>query len=200
MNKEKLLQLSKKLVIAFMILTFISILLPDEFVIGISKLPYRLDAFQMIIRWFNFVSFLVLPVAVYYNKPTFNKIAIYFCLPIVIIHTCMFGEMLPGFTSELGTGIADIRFLPDFIPTILRNGVFRGIIFFAINLLEIAVIALIFIKDKASIKFNKKDIIPFITILLLLIASIVPIYALEGIFDSDSNIKFKAFKFATFKA
>ena len=73
MNKEKLLQLSKKLVIAFMILTFISILLPDEFVIGISKLPYRLDAFQMIIRWFNFVSFLVLPVAVYYNKPTFNK-------------------------------------------------------------------------------------------------------------------------------
>ena len=198
MNKEKLLQLSKKLVIAFIILTFICILLPDEFVIGISKLPYRLDAFQMIIRWFNFVSFLVLPIAVYYNKPTFNKIAIYFCLPIVIIHTCMFGKMLPGFTSELGTGIVDIRFLPDFIPTILRNGVFRGIIFFAINLLEIAVIALIFIKDKASIKFNKKDIIPFVTILLLLIASIVPIYALEGIFDSDSNIKFKAFKLSHF--
>ena len=108
----------------------------------------------------------------------------------------MFGEMLPGFISELGTGIADIRFLPSFIPDLLRNGVFRGIIFFATNLLEISVIALLFIKDKASLKFNKKDILPFITILVLLIASIVPIYALEGIFDSDSNIKFKVFSLA----
>lgn len=196
MNKEKLIQLSKRLVIIFMVLTFISILLPDEFVIGISKLPYRLDPFLMIIRWFNYVSFLALPVAVYFNKPTFNKIAVYFCLPIVIIHTCLFGKMLPGFISELGTGIADIRFLPSFIPDLLRNGVFRGIIFFATNLLEISVIALLFIKDKTSLKFNKKDILPFITILVLLIASIVPIYALEGIFDSDSNIKFKVFSLA----
>ena len=44
----------------FMSLTFLSVLLPDEFVIGILKLGYRPDPFQMFIRWFKYVSFIVL--------------------------------------------------------------------------------------------------------------------------------------------
>ena len=73
---KKIEPISKKLVIVFMILTFVNILLPDEFIIGIETLQYRLDPFQMIIRWFNFVSFLAVPIAIFYNKPTFNKIAV----------------------------------------------------------------------------------------------------------------------------
>jgi hypothetical protein len=193
MNKERLKQLSKILVIIFMSLTFVNILLPDEFVIGISKLDYRLDPFNMIIRWLNFVSFLALPISVYYEKMSFKKIAVYFCLPVVIIYCCLFGQILPGYTSELGTGIADIRYLPDFISSFMRNGVFRGILFFAINLLEIAVIALIALQDKNIFKFTKKEVLPTLAILTCLIISIVPIYALEGILDHQSNIKFKAF-------
>ena len=69
MTKEKLLKLSKILVLVFMALTFLNVLLPDAFVIGIQRhRGVRLDPFQMIIRWFNFASFVVLPIAVYFNR------------------------------------------------------------------------------------------------------------------------------------
>ena len=90
LKKEVLEKISKILVIIFLSLTFISILLPDEFVIGIRDLTFRPDPFQMLIRWFNFASFVVLPIAVYYDKNVFKKIAIYFCLPVVIIYSSLF--------------------------------------------------------------------------------------------------------------
>ena len=63
--KEKIL---KTLVVVFMTLTFINVLLPDEFVIGILKLPYRANVFEMLIRWFNFVAFITLPIAVFFKR------------------------------------------------------------------------------------------------------------------------------------
>ncbi len=193
LDKEKQLKLSKILVIVYLSLTFINVLLPDEFVIGIDSLDYRLSAFQMIMRWFNYIAFAVLPVAVYFNRPTFKKIAIYFCLPVTIIFACMFGEILPYMTSELGTGIADIRYLPAFIPALMRNGVFRGIIFFATILTQLGTIALLILRDWTVVKFKKEDILPFAIILPLLILSMVPVYAPESIFDTDTNIAFKPF-------
>ena len=63
--KEKIMKI---LVIVFMTLTFFNILLPDEFVIGILKLPYRANVFEMLIRWFNFVAFITLPIAVFFKR------------------------------------------------------------------------------------------------------------------------------------
>ena len=193
MKKETQFKLSKIFVLIYMILTFVSILLPDELVIGIVKLEYRIDPFQMIIRWFQFVGFLVLPVAVYFDKPIFKKIAVYFCLPVAIIFICLFGQMLPGYTSELGTGIASIRYLPAFISNLMRNGIFRTIIFFAMMLSELAAIALVALREQSFLKFKKSDILPFAVLLIVLIFSIIPIYAPEAIFDHQSNIKFKMF-------
>ena len=193
MKKEQLFKLSKISVLIYLSLTFLNVLLPDEFVIGISELDYRLDVFQMLMRWFNYVAFVVLPVAVYFDRSTFKKIAIYFCLPITVIFAFMFCEILPYMTSALGTGIADIRYLPAFIPTIMRNGVFRGIIFFATIIAQLGTIVLLFLRDKSVVKFTKKDIMPFAVILPLLIISIVPAYAPESLFDSYSNVIFKAF-------
>lgn len=199
MKKETLFKLSKIFVLIYMALTFVSILLPDELVIGITKLhnqygeAYRVDPFQMIIRWLQFVGFLVLPVAVYFDKPIFKKIALYFCLPVAIIFICLFGQMLPGYTSELGTGIASIRYLPEFIGDLMRNGVFRTIIFFAMMLAELATIALVTLREQSFLKFKKNDIVPFIVLLFVLIFSIIPIYAPEAIFNHQSDIKFKMF-------
>ena len=161
MNKEKITKFAKIFLLIYMSLTFINILLPDEFVIGIVKLDYRLDPFQMIIRWFNFVGFLVLPIAVYFDRPTFKKIALYFCLPVVIILMCMFKDILPGYMSELGTGIVDIRYLPEAVSNFMRNGIFRGIFFFIMCITEIITIILVIAKDWKVIKFNKKDVINF---------------------------------------
>jgi uncharacterized membrane protein YwaF len=196
MKEEKLIKLSKIFLLTYMILTFVSILLPDELVIGITKLDYRIDPFQMIMRWLQFVGFLVLPVAVYFDKPTFKKLAVYFCLPVAIIFMFLFKDMLPGFTSELGTGIASIRYLPEFISDFMRNGVVRTIIFFVMMLSELATIALIILRDKSFLKFMKQDIMPFIVLLVALTVSIVPIYAPEAIFDHQSNIDFTMFSVA----
>ena len=196
MKEEKLIKLSKIFLLTYMILTFVSILLPDELVIGITKLEYRIDPFQMIMRWFQFVGFLVLPVAVYFDKPTFKKLAVYFCLPVAIIFMFLFKDMLPGFTSELGTGIASIRYLPEFVSDLMRNGVFRTIIFFVMMLSELATIALIVLRDKSFLKFKKQDIMPFIVLLVALTLAIVPIYAPEAIFDHQSNIDFTMFSVA----
>lgn len=150
----------------------------------------------MIMRWLQFVGFLVLPVAVYFDKPTFKKLAVYFCLPVAIIFMFLFKDMLPGFTSELGTGIASIRYLPQFISDLMRNGVFRTIIFFAMMLSKLATIALIILRDKSFLKFKKQDIMPFIVLLVALTLAIVPIYAPEAIFDHQSNIDFTMFSVA----
>ena len=134
MDKEKLFKLSKILVLVFMSLTFINVLLPDSFVIGIHRLESdlgmeRFEPFQMIIRWFNFASFVILQIALFYDRKFFKKVAIYFSLPIAIIYIALIGQILPCYTNEAGTGIVDIRYLPEFVTSLMHNGVLRGIIF-----------------------------------------------------------------------
>lgn len=195
MSKEKLLHLSKILVLVFMSLTFLNVLLPDSFVIGIHRLPegVRLNPFQMIIRWFNFASFVVLPIAVYYDRKVFKRVAIYFCLPVAIIYLCLAGQILPCYTDPRGTGIVDIRYFPQLISDIMHNGILRGFIFFAICLTQLGVIGLLIYRDWKVIKFKKNEILPFVLLLFASIATILPIYALEGIFNTYTNAIFKTF-------
>ncbi len=188
--KEKIMKI---LVVVFMTLTFINILLPDEFVIGILKLPYRANVFETIIRWFNFVAFITLPIAVFFKRDTFKKISVYFCLPIVLIFAFMFPTIIKGYTSSLGTGIVDMRILPEVIATIMRNGVFRSVIFFGMVLSEIAVIVLMLVDDLKFLKFNKADIKSFGFLLPCLILSIIPIYAPEELFNTHTDLIFLRF-------
>ena len=188
--KEKIM---KFLVVVFMTLTFFNVLLPDEFVIGILKLPYRANVFEMLIRWFNLVAFITLPIAVFFKRDTFKKISVYFCLPVVLIFTFMFPTIIKGYTSSLGTGIVDMRILPEVIATIMRNGVFRSVIFFGMVLSEIAVIVLMLVDDLKFLKFNKADIKSFAFLLPCLILSIIPIYAPEELFNTHTDLIFLRF-------
>ena len=192
MSKEKLLKLSKILVLVFMSLTFVNVLLPDAFVIGIHRLESdlgwdRFDPFQMIIRWFNFASFVILPIAVFYDRKVFKKVAIYFCLPVAIIYFALIGQILPCYTNEAGTGIVDIRYLPEFVTNIMHNGVLRGTIFVLMSLTQLATIGLLIHRDWEVIKFKKNEILPFVLLLLGSIITILPIYALEGIFNTYTD-------------
>lgn len=195
-NSQKYNKLSKILVIVFMSLTFLSILMPDEFLLGLRELkniygaPVRLDPFQMIMRWAHLVAFLILPIAVLFNRDTFKKIALYFCLPVTLVFACTFGEMLPYFTSEKGTGICDIRYLSPAIEAFMKNGVFRGILFFSIVLLELAIIALVFLRDTNVWKFKKASAWKFPVILIACIFSIMPVYAPEAIFNTWTDVIF----------
>lgn len=194
---KKINKANKILVIIYLTLVMLGVFLPDSFVIGIHRLPegIRLDSFQMIIRWLNYSSFVILPIAAIYDRNIFKKVAIYFCLPIGIIYMCLFGQMIECFTSSSGTGIVDIRYLPEFISLIMRNGIFRGIIFFVTCLVEFTIIALLIIKDYSFLKFKKNEIIPFIVLLICSILTIMPVYALEGIFNTYTDFIFYRFSF-----
>ena len=188
--KEKMMKI---LVVVFMTLTFVNILLPDEFVIGILKLPYRANVFETLIRWFNFVAFITLPIAVFFKRDTFKKISVYFCLPVVLIFTFMFPTIIKGYTSELGTGIVDMRILPEFIATFMRDVAFRSVIFFGMVLSEIACILLMITEDRKFLKFNKNNIKSFIALLPILILIIMPIYAPETLFNTHTDLIFLRF-------
>ena len=194
MSKEKLLKLSKILVLVFLSLTFLNVLLPDSFVIGIHRLDQlgkeRFEPFPMVIRWFNFSSFVILPIAVYYDRKVFKRVAIYFCLPVAIIYMCLAGSIIPCYTDPNGTGIVDIRYFPDFIVNFMHNGVFRGILFFVMGLAQVGVIGLLIYRDKEILKFKKNEIVPFVLLLIGSIITILPIYALEGIFNTYTDVIF----------
>lgn len=202
MNHENIYKYMKYFCISYLILTFIGILLPDANVLGIATLPYKPNASLMIIKWLNFVSILVLPIAVYFKRPIFKKICVYFCSLIAIIFMCFYNEIIEGYTSNLGTGICDIRYFPKIVEEVLKNHLFRSIIFFSTLFTEFVTIGLIIYDDlktnRTILKFSKKDFLNFVLILTLLIFSILPPYALEGILGTYTNVIFKTFSIPHF--
>lgn len=197
MQTLRIIKLAKISVLIFMGLTFLNILLPDEFVIGIANLGYKPSTIQMLIRWLNYVSFLVLPIAIFFDKRIFKKLAIYFCLPIALLMLLFAKDIIAGYISELGTGICDIRYLPIWLSSFMKNKIFRAILFYLISLTQIFSIILVYFidikKDKTIFSFDKYEKLLLFTMIVLLSISIIPTYALEGIFGTYTNYIFKAY-------
>lgn len=197
MQTLRIIKLAKISVLIFMGLTFLNILLPDEFVIGIANLGYKPSTIQMLIRWLNYVSFLVLPIAIFFDKRIFKKLAIYFCLPIALLMLLFAKDIIVGYISELGTGICDIRYLPVWLSNFMKNKIFRAILFYLISLTQIFSIILVYFidikKEKTIFSFDKYEKLLLFTMIILLSISIIPTYALEGIFGTYTNYIFKAY-------
>ena len=169
----------KVLSILFMLLMFINVLLPDGFVVSLSEeeLAGNNQYFEAIIRWFRFVSFLVIPIAVFYDKKIFNKIAIYFCLPIAVVNLISYFLYFPDITTSNLKGIANIRFFSEGFRIFISNDVFRSCFFGLISLLEIVILIYIVYKNNQKLKFESiKESILFIITLISLILVIMPIY------------------------
>ena len=202
---NKISKIMKILTIIFMALVFIGILMPDAFVLTFE--PHELDPKyvpQAIIRWLQFVSFLVLPIIAFFNKDVFKKIAIYFCLPVSIIYLCFYNEMLGYHVSELGRGIYQIRYLPQAIKDFMINPVFRGMLIIVPVILEIATIVLMVIKSSELFKkfdvfkFNNwKSFATFLLVLITTTISIIPVYVPQHLFGY-SNFILKMFSLAHF--
>lgn len=202
MKQETVTRLSKILCIIYTTLVFIGILLPDEYVLGIVNIDVLPSAFLMILKWFNYVGILAFPIAVFFKRPTFKKICVYFCSICAVIFLFLYSDVIKGYISPKGTGICDIRYLPSFIEEFMKNIVFRSIMFFGTILVELVLVGFIVYDDvqtdKTLFRFKKADIINLVIILPLLILSILPPYALETIFNTYTNVIFKAFSIPHF--
>lgn len=168
----------KVITICFIVLMFINILLPDGFTVSLSvEELVGNNYFEAIIRWFRYVSFLVIPICVFFDKTLFKRIAIYFCLPIAIINLVIYFMYLPDITNTTIRGIANIRFFSDSFKLFISNEMFRSIFFGLISLLELVILSYMLYKEYKYIKFNNiKEFIVFIMSLIGLILVIIPIY------------------------
>ncbi len=199
-------KIAKIVVVVWMSLYFINLFLPDGFVLrtydDISSYIDGKNIWFVMLRWCNDLAFLVLPVAVFFKKDVFIKITGYFLLLACLVNVAVYFKYVEFFTSELGAGIAQIRFLSEGFRALLYNRVFRGIFFGVMMFMELMLIVYIVLKhfDKFKEPITKKGILKGLGVFLLLFFSIMPIYAPQYIFKgyspSTAN-NFDNFKMAT---
>ena len=179
-TKEKINKVVIKVfTLSFLILTFLNLFLPDGFTISLSN-DETLAAngeFQAILRWMNALSFMVIPISVYKDNDYFNKIAIYFCLPVAIVNVIYYTNYLEFFTSTSGRGLYTIRFVTGAFKEFLIDETFRSIWFGAICLTQLGSLLLIAYRSYKCVFFNNaKQVGNFFLILLGLILLALPIY------------------------
>ena len=181
----------KILVIIYCIIIFIvTITLPDAYVrcFDNNELTHSLkDIIYALVRWFNALNFVILPIAVFYNNQIIRKIAKYFSLPMIIISIICYPIHLQNYTSTLGRGLNSIDILSASFKKFLINPIFRSIIQGIIWLLELSII--IMLSKENKIKINIKEIPKYLVILIFLLISSIPIYIPQHLFGY-SNIIF----------
>ena len=181
----------KILVIIYCIIIFIvTITLPDAYVrcFDNNELTHTLkDIIYALVRWFNVLNFVILPIAVFYNNQIIRKIAKYFSLPMIIISIICYPTHLQNYTSTLGRGLNSIDILSASFKKFLINPIFRSIIQGIIWLLELSII--IMLSKENKIKTNIKEIPKYLVILIFLLISSIPIYIPQHLFGY-SNIIF----------
>lgn len=189
-NKEKFNSIYKytlkTAVVVFCVIQFISIILPDAFalcydrenlIINYAEVSYAL------VRWFSTLSFIILPIAVFFKNRTIRNIAIYFCTIMTIVSICYYPAHLESFTSTAGRGLNSISVISDSVKSFLINPVFRSIIFSIINILALSIPITLAIQEKHIFNFkDKKEYLNFGLVLVFSILSCIPIYVPQHLF------------------
>lgn len=188
---EKIAQIA---VVIWMCLYFINLFLPDGLILrsydNISYYTEGQDVWIVLLRWCNDLAFLVLPVAVFFKKKVFIKITGYFLLLACLLNVGVYFINIEFFTSPLGMGIAEIRFLSDGAKQFLRNEVFRSIWFGILSFLELMIIVFVIMRNFEVLKQkpDKKGVLTGLGVFLMLFLSIIPIYAPQYIFGGYSLV------------
>lgn len=186
----------KVLVVSYCVLMLVSVLLPDAFKLCMSEAELASMAKNygyIIIRWFSIVSFIVLPIAVFYKSPTMRNVALLFCLPVAIASICFYPQFLNDFCSTAGRGINSISVVSQSVKNFLIDSTFRSVWFGILISLQILIPIYLSINERKIFYFeSKKDILNFIICLPLIILSAIPIYVPQYLFGY-SNIIFKAY-------
>ena len=101
----------KSITVAFCALGFIRLWLPDGFafvyngaVVSGVKVE-NADFLQSILRWGEFASYSVLPMAVFYKGRFFRNVASYFCLPFSIACAFYFNDFMGYFLIDKRLGV-----------------------------------------------------------------------------------------------
>ncbi len=186
----------KILVVIYVVIMLLSVLLPDAFALCYSAEELAAEPARYgyaIIRWFSMVSFVTLPIAVFYKNRTIRNIAIFFGVAITFAQICFYPQYLADFTSTAGRGLNSIPVISQNFKNFLINPTFRSIWFGFVICLQLIIPIMLAIQEKHMFNFKSgKEYLNFFICLPFVIISCVPIYVLQHLFG-HSNLIFKAY-------
>lgn len=166
--------------ISFIVLSMIDVFLPDLFMCmhGTETLESMSGAeFHAIIRWFNLVSFTVLPIAIWQKNKYFERIASFFCLPVSILNVACFYQYIEYFTANSNSGLQTMRVIPQGFKDLLVNEAFRSVFFGLTCLCQLIALLLLTYKNRKKLTVAKSEIVNLMMILVGVIYISMPIYA-----------------------
>lgn len=182
-------------VITYCIIIILSILLPDAFVRSYDPseldFSYKNVSFALV-RWFSALSFVMLPLAVFFKNRTIKNIAIYFCSIMTIISIIYYSTYMEYYTSTLGRGLNSISVFSQAFKNFLLNTTFRSFVIGFVWLLELFVVIMLAVEEKHIFNFkDKKEYLNYFLVLFVSLLCVIPIYVPQHLFGY-SNIIFDA--------
>lgn len=127
------------------------------------------DYLQTFLRWGYFLSYVVFPMAVFFDSRVFKNIACYFCLPFSILTTIFFNDFMAYFLSSKGHGYDLTEW-------------FRYAFFIFELVLAISIPLLMQTKQRHCFNVKSKaEWVNFIITLPFTIILMVPVYTLQSL-------------------
>ena len=170
----------KVLTVLYCVIGFFRFMLSDSFVYVINggffnnKWYDEQDILQSILRWGYYISYSVIPMAVFFKNRLFRNLASYICLPFAILSTVFFNDYMEYFLSPMGNGL-------KLVPWI------RYAYFILELVIAMTIEILIQIKYKHVFNFkDKKEIIYFFVALPLILLQVMPVYIPQSIIGYTS--------------
>lgn len=199
-NSEKFNIVANKIlkiaVVTYCVVVFLSIFLPDAFMLDYEKEQVASTSISeklfALLRWCSTLSFIMLPLAVFFKNKTIRNIAIYFCTIITIISVINYPTYLEYFTSTAGKGLKSVPIFSESFKNFLINPTFRSFVIGFQWLLELSIPIILALQEKHLFDFrNKKEYLYFFAVLIPSFLGCVPIYVPQHIFGY-TNIIFSA--------
>lgn len=197
-NSEKfnaiITKILKIVVVCYCVISLLTILLPNA--LNLSFDPEELKVLNLsglaIIKWFSSLSFMMLPLAVFFKNRTIRNIAVYVCSVVAIVQLVFYPQFLEAFIYEGGRGINSLSIVSQEVKAFMLNPAFRSVIFGLLVGLEIIIPVVLAIQEKHV--FNVKSLKEwgsFVLVLFVSLISCVPISVPQHLFGY-TNIIFDA--------
>lgn len=168
--------------VLFCAVGFFRFMLSDAFIWVINGSFYsgvfydKVDILQSIIRWGYYLSYSVLPMAVFFDNRLFRNIALYICLPFAILSTLFFNDYMQYFLDPTGRGLHLVEW-------------FRYAYFVFELVLAISIPVIVGIKTKHYFNVkNWQEWKNFLIALPLVCLLLIPVYLPQSLFGYSSIV------------
>lgn len=181
-HEGKYSRVMKILAVAYFLLMFLNLFLPDGFAVSKSEetLAGMNAVYENTIRWLNGTCIIVIPLLAFYDNKCLNKVAAYFCLPASLLYAYSYSVIIQSLTSENGRGLRTIRFFSEEFKAFLIDESFRSVLFALLSLLQIGIFLFFLLKNLKDLKFEKREVLPFLLVvtglMVLSISTYTPQY------------------------